>query len=753
MTIATNDTYERYTVSGVGPYAFSFKVFASTDLTVTTLESGDVDPATLSTSLYTVSGVGDDDGGSITLTSGAATTYAGYTLDIRSNVPRTQPTSIKNQGSFAPLVHETAFDRLGRQIQDLYRQVRQAFRYPDDVDLDGKMTNRTSWLSKYLYVNSSGVIEPATSIGSTALTQLVIGETLFPRTAAEIATGVTPVNYGYRPGRLARWCAANGSTDDTAAFQDALDTGLPLTDDGQGLYRITSALVAPAAGVLQMYGKIRLRPEGNIVVLNNAVTTVATTTLSASAREGARTISVTSATGIAAGQVLKLTSTRDWNYNHESSTVKRGEVNQVRSISGTTITLALPLNCEYDIGSETVTVVAITAKKVDIDGLEVIWNTPALGQMGFTCANSSVRNLRVSGAQAAGLSVVDCFGLQIQNPIIDETYYTGLGYGIQVNSSTATHIVGGNFNNVRHGVDFSGGIPCHLGSVTGATIIGNSAEGSCLGSHGGANRLRFSANTLINGKVGVTIRSPNTAVDGNYYFGCDTFVVLSGAGGLSVKGNTHMRASVPKVIAASVSESSYFLDIASTYGASNDVYLVPSSWIIVEDNNVSIDASFINVNSNVTELKRLRVRGNHIVANGSSNKFIDGGAATTMEAATCELTPNTFQATNSAMVMFGNLTQKAPEAFGVNDATPSVYTGSKTYVTANSVATTITAFDDAITDQEIVVIIGDANTTIDFTGTTLKGNAGADWTPGNGDFMRCRFNGTNWYCDVTDATA
>lgn len=195
MTTETNDTYDTYVVSGVGPYAYTFRIFSETDLTVTALESGDVDPVTLSTALYTVAGVNDEDGGSITLTAGAASTYSGYTLDIRSNVPIEQPTSIKSQGTFAPIVHETAFDRLNRQIQDLARKVRASFRYPDNVSLDAVMTDRSSWLSKYPYINSSGVIEPASSIGSTALTQSIIGETLYPRTAAEIAAGVTPTDY------------------------------------------------------------------------------------------------------------------------------------------------------------------------------------------------------------------------------------------------------------------------------------------------------------------------------------------------------------------------------------------------------------------------------------------------------------------------------------------------------------------------------------------------------------------------------
>lgn len=91
-------------------------------------------------------------------------------------------------------------------------------------------------------------------------------------------------------------------------------------------------------------------------------------------------------------------------------------------------------------------------------------------------------------------------------------------------------------------------------------------------------------------------------------------------------------------------------------------------------------------------------------------------------------------------------------AFTSLDATPSVILGDK-FVTANASATTVTALDDGYVGKEVLVKIGDANTTIDFSGTTLKGNGGIDWTPASGDFMRCVHDGTNWLCTVTNVAA
>ena len=92
------------------------------------------------------------------------------------------------------------------------------------------------------------------------------------------------------------------------------------------------------------------------------------------------------------------------------------------------------------------------------------------------------------------------------------------------------------------------------------------------------------------------------------------------------------------------------------------------------------------------------------------------------------------------------------QAIADQDATPSVV-GHNLFTTANTVATTITDFDDGRVGQIIDVIIGDANTTIDFTGTNLTSDNGTDWSPSNGDHMRCIYDGSTWYCAPWDVSA
>lgn len=80
-----------------------------------------------------------------------------------------------------------------------------------------------------------------------------------------------------------------------------------------------------------------------------------------------------------------------------------------------------------------------------------------------------------------------------------------------------------------------------------------------------------------------------------------------------------------------------------------------------------------------------------------------------------------------------------------NSTHPSV-ANATSVVTQNSNPTTITTFDDGAYNQHLIVRVGDTNTTFDFTGSHLKGNAGVDFSAYTGDFLDCTSDGTDWYC-------
>jgi len=78
------------------------------------------------------------------------------------------------------------------------------------------------------------------------------------------------------------------------------------------------------------------------------------------------------------------------------------------------------------------------------------------------------------------------------------------------------------------------------------------------------------------------------------------------------------------------------------------------------------------------------------------------------------------------------------------DTSPTVE-NQKVLKTANTGATTITTFDDGTAGQEIIIIFGDGNTTVDSGADDIILSGGADWTPAQNDTLTLVYDGTNWY--------
>jgi len=249
MTTELNDTIERYDIAGTGPYAFSWRIFDESDLTVRAIQDSTGSPILLTLDThYTVLGVDDEDGGTVTLTSATATAYAsGYTLDIRSNTPQEQGTAI---GPYSPRVTEAAIDNLSRQIQDLQRQINNSFRLPDfgngtdDMTLSTALAANRAGLFTAFDSNGRPTVASGTGTDNSLRTDLANGLTgpgntlvAIVRTPAEISAGVTPTNYVYQSGWTERY--GGGPAVAAATNKTALTNAILANDDifvGPGTY-------------------------------------------------------------------------------------------------------------------------------------------------------------------------------------------------------------------------------------------------------------------------------------------------------------------------------------------------------------------------------------------------------------------------------------------------------------------------------------------------------------------------------------
>jgi len=194
----------------------------------------------------------------------------------------------------------------------------------------------------------------------------------YSQTAAELAANVTPTNYGYPPLNVRRYGAVlNGSmssgvvsgTDDTAAFNAAIIVanaagGGTVTFDGPArVLNITAKDKVSIQGVGNPTMYVNPTAASDQAI-NAQGSWGISTALTGTASVGARTVTVTSSSGLSVGQYVQIgdltyvygtTGTAQALYPTSTNGQNR-EINRITGIAGTTITLEHPLIGTYTIG-------------------------------------------------------------------------------------------------------------------------------------------------------------------------------------------------------------------------------------------------------------------------------------------------------------------------------------------------------------------------------------------------------------------
>lgn len=332
MTINTlSITDGPYAGNGVAAsFAYNFRIDEDTEIAVYETDPfGNVTLLTLTTD-YTVSGVGNPVGGSVTRVAGALPT--GYTWYVRSAYIPTQLTAFASQGGFFPDVHEYAFDKLSYIAQQLQDQLNRSLRLDiSDPSIEsGSMVlpAASQRASKYVGFDLNGDVITLEGSGTTTDSALVAfnpGVGGVTRSVQdELRDTINVRQYG---------AVLDGVTDDTAAFQTAwaqcvlqrkwlyaegdialISSSLILTDSGSTWwngtteqrpigfdfrcvlkYTGTGPCVRTQGGIMGVTGYIKglVGPGvtiGTSHVLDGAMTAASTTLTSASNPFGAATI-------------------------------------------------------------------------------------------------------------------------------------------------------------------------------------------------------------------------------------------------------------------------------------------------------------------------------------------------------------------------------------------------------------------------------------------------------------------------------
>lgn len=323
MTVSTATARNTYTGTGItGPYTYSFRIFADSELLVTTRNLVGGETTLVLTTDYTVTGAGNANGGTITLTSALTT---GWTLSITRNVTLTQATDLQNQGAFYAQTIEDIADKRTMIEQQLDDTLDRALRLP--VTETGTAANTTLPVStlranKALIFDASGNPAVGTVSGSTipdvSLIQVVDTVAALKALAAP-SSALTYLVRGYYAagdggGGFWRWASASAATAnngtiiqldaggagrflrvydenvvsvrwfgakgddsnaDASAIQAAIDTGKTV-EIPDGTYRVGTALTVATEGqIIQGRGRSArsvLKATAAIIVITTQTT-------------------------------------------------------------------------------------------------------------------------------------------------------------------------------------------------------------------------------------------------------------------------------------------------------------------------------------------------------------------------------------------------------------------------------------------------------------------------------------------------
>lgn len=257
MTIAseTNKSGPYFGNGVTTTFPFDFKIDNAAHIRVVAMTgAAEVDLA-LSTD-YTVTGVGGS-GGSVILTSPPLASTA---ITLVRSVPFTQEMDLQNQGAFFAEAIETGFDLSVARDQQLAEELSRTVRVPissDPTDLEALIGGVVALLGRVDDISTvAGVAAQVQLLASVSSDVHALAAVIADIVEAATFTVLNVKRYG---------AVGNGTTDDTAAIQAAIDAAPNSIDS----YERGGVLVFPS-GIYKISNELRVNKNLEIIGLGNA---------------------------------------------------------------------------------------------------------------------------------------------------------------------------------------------------------------------------------------------------------------------------------------------------------------------------------------------------------------------------------------------------------------------------------------------------------------------------------------------------
>ena len=367
MTVADNTSRDQYTAtSGQTVFPYTFEIFNKDDVVVvqnsTTLSEG---------TDYTVSGVGNNNGGNITFTSGAT---AGDTITLYRDMAYERTTDYQTSGDFLAAEVNADFDRLWLAVQQNEEVDTRAVRKPitDADSINMELPAAATRANKVLTFDANGNVNTiATTVGDASSITYKAGYTgsVQRLVSTKLDDTVSVKDFG---------AVGDGSTDDTAAFNLAIASGAKAIYIPAGTYVLSSTVTVNRD--IMIYGdgsntKIDVSSVGSLSAgfsfEGAGVTEVEASNLNAIPSSSRRYTFADSSHGFQEGDLFAVWDDNDGSYSSVRSNYYKGEYLTVMQVNGAEVSFNASFYDTYGAGTSKlykVSTVSVVLRDFDLIG-------------------------------------------------------------------------------------------------------------------------------------------------------------------------------------------------------------------------------------------------------------------------------------------------------------------------------------------------------------------------------------------------
>jgi hypothetical protein len=443
--------------------------------------------------------------------------------------------------------------------------------------------------------------------------------------------------------------------DDTGRLQRAItkgmEKGVPV-DLGNGVYYISSTLIGGSnlylkgngakidySGIPKTYVNGVADKENPCLSIKGTTTTPTyAATLTADATSGSQSITVNNASQFVEGDWIQIISEDFYPYSG-TFRIPRGEIKQIRSISGNTITFTTVIWEGYTLANSAKCRKLTLAENIQIEGIRFIgsdldqltYNAREIGIELYLCKNFNVERCGFYGQDFVGVRVrSSILGNVVRNDIKGAYRKSDLSkgtvyYGIAVQNNAQWVYVGQNKGATLRRLGVCTATQTDYGQAYHCIFQGNQFRDSHSGStgrvegfehHGFGRWITFDANQTDSSLGGIRIEGRDVSVTNNIFTNCvGSGIVFDDDAGVFeniLVANNHVTRAIE--------------DGTSNVGYGIEIQLVPSDQnrnIIVRDNLIHGFASASRTGIRVIKNDLASSKNCHIIGN-----TIDSGKAT-----------------------------------------------------------------------------------------------------------------------------